>query len=356
MINIFLDSTVTYNDPYLTNINNGILLELVDKLGGAIYISNVVIEETKNNLKNNLQETIDKINNSLNDYNKLSNANISINIDTNIEYHIENLENYYKQGILKVVEYDNDFMPIIVERAIQGIKPFSSNKGEFRDALIWLSYTKFIKEKSLDNCFFITNNTADFYADDKQNLHNDLIHDCANIKLFKSSKSLYNFFKDEDFLNEYKSIIRYAENTVILNNWIKDNPINSDMITEILCFEYDSLIFDYLFDFLSKGHTPRNFTGYTDYYELQNYIFKDITDINYEVIDDAIYINGLIEIEASAVKKTFNFYEEDKDYILGSEDIDFELTFSLSHKGEDGTGEFEIDGISKCSIVSHFNL
>ncbi|KAA0930100.1 MULTISPECIES: PIN domain-containing protein [Bacillus] len=124
-------------------------------------------------------------------------------------------------------------------------------KNEFRDAVFWLTYSSFVKENRLENCYFITNNVNDFFditcIDSSSVLHPELLKDCDNFILYRSIKDLVN--KDERFNSHRKMhneifhhINENMENMsayIRINNF-KDQLNNEDVLN--LLNEFDHLL------------------------------------------------------------------------------------------------------------------
>src|SRR5690606_7702682 len=108
-------------------------------------------------------------------------------------------KNFYDQliseGTVKILEYNNDMLPEIVNRAIERKKPFTENKTELKDTIIWLTYVKFVESKKLKNCILLTANVSDFCDTDEAKNNNFVIHpelkkDSNRFKVYKSPKEL----------------------------------------------------------------------------------------------------------------------------------------------------------------------
>lgn len=348
-MNIFIDTTLTHQDPFFKTVTNKMLLKLVKELGGTIYMSSVVLEETKEHLKKNINERIKKLRKDIDEYNKLTKTKIELEINENIESYVWELENFYEQlennNILKIIDYENDILPIIAERKIKQKKLFSENKDRFRDAIIWLSYANNITNANLlDKCYFITN-TLDNYAMDKINLHPDLQNDYSNIKLVKSSKEIIDSF-DEEIISALHNV--KAKDKLL--DWINKNPINNESLTKLLNSECESSINSYLIKYLNNGNIPYNMKCFVGNLELDTFFVTDVKDINYKIIDDVIYISGLMEINAHVNIMIYSCVrdpEDDKYFNYGNSTINIQLKFSLTHKGEEGIEDLEINGVWK---------
>ena len=71
-------------------------------------------------------------------------------------YDLEDNENFI------ILDYKNDYLQDIVNRAIYRIKPFTEEKSELKDAIIWKTYSEFVESNNTLDCILLTNNTSDF--------------------------------------------------------------------------------------------------------------------------------------------------------------------------------------------------
>lgn len=191
MLNIFLDANILYGDPCFEKEYNKALINRVNKLGGNLYVSDIVYDEMENNFKKQLQD----INKKIDKIKKECKIPITIN-NINIQSEIERMKSIYRSyeenNKLIILQTKNELLPEVIKRSIERKKPFTEDKQEFRDCLIWLTYANEVEEKKLKNCFFITKNTSDFSKDGE--LHPDLEKDTRNIKFYRD---IYQFLKSE---------------------------------------------------------------------------------------------------------------------------------------------------------------
>jgi hypothetical protein len=99
------------------------------------------------------------------------------------------LSNFHK------LSYRNDFLPDIVYKAINRKRPFTEEKTELKDALIWKTYADYVEKTDLNDCILLTNNTSDFCdSRDKQKIHPDLLKDTNKFTLINNS---FSFIKEK---------------------------------------------------------------------------------------------------------------------------------------------------------------
>ena len=162
-------------------------------------MSNVVLLE----LKRNFRKIIDENNKSLNyiiekgkDY-KLVESPVS---KINKEESLNNLVNFYntlvKDGFLTILYSDNNLLPEIIERSVNKLKPFSENKTELKDTIIWLTYARYVEENDTQDCILLTDNVTDFCDMELPEkviveVHKDLKKDSTRFKIYRNTKELF---------------------------------------------------------------------------------------------------------------------------------------------------------------------
>jgi hypothetical protein len=103
---------------------------------------------------------------------------------------------------LSRIEYESIPHSVVVRRAIDSVKPFTSEEKGYRDTLIWLSFLDYLSSNSIEgDVAFITNNKSDFYQTKNNVLsfNDDLLKDIAehNIKAnIKPYLNIYDFVKE----------------------------------------------------------------------------------------------------------------------------------------------------------------
>lgn len=291
MINVFLDSNILFNNPFMDSGINKRLLNKIKQINGHVYITDIIYKEVIHNYVKKLEELnsdIDKLKN------KISKTNIEMNfknIDVTVEQRKLELRfnELVEHNYITMLNTDSNLLNEVIERAIKKTKPFSDNKEEFRDCLIWLTYVHKSELDDLKNCFFITNNTSDFFAKDKISLHPDLLEDT---KRFKVYKGLIEFFNLEQELFDLGNLKNLKENFTF-----KSNDLYSGAMIEK--FEYE------LEEYINKNNSL-----------LSKYIFdlSETTDIkfeSYDIINENIISTDLnIESRTIYITGDLNIYLE----------------------------------------------
>ncbi|MEH7336253.1 PIN domain-containing protein [Neobacillus drentensis] len=240
-MNIFLDTTVFHNgkDVFMNSLYNKILLNICRQNGFKIYISNVVLMEARRQYEKFITTHVKNISNAVGAFNLIPNMRrINLYIPP-LEEALKRFDSFFsdleKEGTVVIVNYSNDILPTLINRAINRIKPFTEEKQEFRDAIIWLSYVGIAENQDLNDCLFVTANTKDYCSKDKK-LHPELAADSERFTLFVDSHSLVqsdflkSFKETHDLLGKLREKKWTSEELLVLLN---DPPIFSNLEIEI---------------------------------------------------------------------------------------------------------------------------
>ncbi len=311
MVNIFIDSTVLYKDPFWTQNFGKILLELGTKSEGiSIYISSVVLDETLNNFKKRLKSLSDRVNKDIREFNSIvsDSHNLSLGLRDQKSY-LKSLEEFYDESFSKGafvrIPLNNKILPELVNRAIKRREPFftenkNKKKQEFRDAVIWLCYTEFIKENQLANCFFISGNKGDFWDNENSELHPDLAKDCEGIKIYDSLRDL--ILREEKVL-KIKGRQEFQE-------WFKKQNLDAKKISLYLRSVWGS--------FIKKLEDSVDYTKPFKYFDdekiswFELFSFEEDFELkNYHisVIEDSAFINMTIVLDSSSKIYKLEFFD-----------------------------------------------
>jgi hypothetical protein len=161
----------------------------------------------------------------------------------------------------------------IVEKAVKRQKPFKEGGSGYQDCLIWETVLRSVADK-LDITYFVTENHKDFAADDKQNLHSDLLEDMRQcgipedrIQFISDLKTLIDSYIAPDMpaVETHEKLSTFRDRLLdddILRDWISENAdkimaelnkagVNLDHIVReaetisVICLEYpESFEFD----------------------------------------------------------------------------------------------------------------
>jgi hypothetical protein len=219
---IFLDTTLTFSDPFFMGKNSKRMLEIVEKNNGIIFICDLVLKETRKNYIANIEINLRKLKNQYKQLNKYLLTPFNPNDFYTPEKYIEEFDQFYTELVnnsyIEVLEYNNEFLPEVIRRSIESIKPFAENRKEFMDCLIWLTYSSFVEEEELEDCYLISNNISDYYDETNRNLHPDLLNDTKRIKPYRFPSDLIRY---EPLLAKNDEMLSWAENEKIDESYLK---------------------------------------------------------------------------------------------------------------------------------------
>lgn len=140
-MNIFIDSNILYKDYFFENKFNKKLLNIAKEKDINIHLSIVVIKELRRQYGNLLSEKNKVVKELLEDNLKLKIEFANLQ-EVNIEDKLNSFDKFYDQlendEIITILDFDNDFLPKLVDRAVSRKMPFREDKSEFKDAVIWL--------------------------------------------------------------------------------------------------------------------------------------------------------------------------------------------------------------------------
>lgn len=339
MINIFLDSNILYSDPVMQRGKNKVLFDKINRIRGKIFICDVVYKEVLNNYRKQLNEInleIDKIKSKMDKIKYESDTISNINVEIKIKEMEKIFQEYRIQGKIIILPTDNEILPDVIERSIKRKKPFSENKQEFRDCIIWLTYAKKVENDKLDNCIFITKNTSDF-CDNNGNLHKDLLKDTKRLRFHADA---YQFLKNEA---ELISEIELNEITEKFKNYtISEN----EFIRDEVFAEIGDSIYKYFIN-LSEDNIADLYGGMDfDYLELNDIDIKAVTKRSNDINIDDLSITefGDIEIEASV---ELMVYEEEGNWSIGSTIILLSNSYwaevEIKNENEQGEDNYKVN-------------
>lgn len=235
-MNVFLDSCVLHKDYFFEGIEHKSsqrILEYTRKGIINLYMSDVVRLELRKQFEKELQDRNVSINKINKNAERLKIKNQFPIVD--IEKQLIVFDTFYKDLQFEkhffLLPTKNDFLPDIVNKAINKIKPFTENKSELKDALIWKAYSSYVEENKLSDCVFLTNNTSDFCGKDKSKVHSELLKDTERFRVVNST---FDFIKQfgPDLETPERKITAFIDNTEIDNMFVL-NRIEDFFLEEI---------------------------------------------------------------------------------------------------------------------------
>lgn len=244
-MNVILDTNVIVSDHLIKSKNFRRLIEYCFRTMSTIVLPQIVLEELRGVYKTRILTYESQAKLAID---KLNSLFVDFSVSKWQELETEKLSNDYpkylrwKLGSYQIDEpqYKNEYLPEIIRRAIDRIKPMSAKGEEFRDCILWLTILDYLKRNKYDEHTFISSNSADF-GDTIGGLH-------PILKLELENSGLQ--------LNYYKSLSEFIECEVgqfefISKEWLITN-INWDLLDERALDAVDAIHCGFFFQYLSN--------------------------------------------------------------------------------------------------------
>lgn len=154
-----------------------------------------------------------------------------IDIDKSYDNYSSALLELLQCGEHSIIEYPEGILPILAEKAIARMKPFSNKGEEFRDAILWHSVLELAKEyEDLNPVIFISNNTNEFSDTiDKKELHHELKYELSLLK----NRQVFYYSSMEEFIKAHKEPIADF-NWSGIRKQMNENKINEMILIHIM--------------------------------------------------------------------------------------------------------------------------
>lgn len=306
-MNIFLDTSVLYKDPFWKSNFFRELLEIVKEKEINLFMSNIVLMELQYNYKKIIEQEIvklDKVNTQIEQYN--------IHIDTSttidVKKSLKDLSSFYNQlfdeKTIVVLDYSNDMMPKIVQRAIERKKPFTENKTELKDTIIWLTYVRFVEKNKLNDCILLTSNISDFCDIEKAKkgifeIHSELQHDSKRFKVYKTPKELIQNEKLKlQFISQRFSF------------WLEEQEFNNSFVLELIKEYFEKEItrkIEREYESLEPSDIFENDDYYVSGYVTTGFIeIFEVDSIEVDNFDEECIISGEVFISCDVEAYEYN--------------------------------------------------
>lgn len=344
-MNVFVDTSVLYSDPFWKGNYAKLLLDAarVGKLN--LYISDVVLKE----LRKNLKEQVDGHINSLVTANKkLSKITFSHNelVLLKTEAFLQEFDKFYqelfdKKTLIKLPS-ENDLLSELIDRAVAYKKPFGKGKSEFKDAVIWLTYSKHAESLSLQKCALLTENTNDF-SDKSGNIHSDL----------KEDSDKFDFYENfENYYKKYSGIIIDAPNAEFVK-WVDKHMLGTPpVVTQII----EQNVFDNIERFLDRVVDESDVSEFSEgdyvgllmggYASFSEILWIECSDIEINIVDNYAIVSGKMDVEFSVELYSYNSVRDPGDErhpYLGTKDCIYELEFNFEYDENQEPRNFELN-------------
>ncbi len=356
-MNIFIDTNILYQDYFFEKKSNKELMEQCKEGLVNLYMSEIVRLELRRQFQNELHEKNTQIQRIIKSAKRLrveSNINL-IDIGSSLkkfdDFYVElqNIENF------NVLNYKNEYLPDIVNRAINRIKPFSDTKSELKDALIWKTYSEYVENKEVQECIFLTDNKSDFC--NKRNIsqvHSDLVSDTDKFEVMPNSF---------EFIKKYGKYIKVIKSKTIackFKKHIENEKIDDVRIAEIIAEEFYDDVENSIFSEFDSINPSELFSP--DYLFGIEYSIFDCTILNcenieYSIINDKVLVSGIINGSCGIDIFKYNCVRdsgEDRYNNIGDKIAVFEMYFNFDlEQNEDNdftASDFEVINVEIIDI------
>lgn len=304
-----VDSNIIRRDLKLNDKGFDILVDYVAKTGSRLIFPSIVIEEVKSLYKRALQDRIDEF---IKSHEKLKGTLINaklpeietVNVDDEVEEYIVFIHKKLGTSQKNVVAYKNEYLPELVNRAIERKKPLDNKGQQFRDGILWLTLLDYAATTEEKIVAFISDNPTDFAEKGENKLSSQLVEEAkargVEIKYFKTLS---------DFSKEHASIIEF-----ITEDWLNKNidfKIAEELFETILGEKQEDAVVDNLDlerNEKATGHISRT-----------SYISSTLHDFFvYEKQDGTILLNVDIQFEVEyevEIEKTIEKENSRFDYV-----------------------------------------
>lgn len=340
-MNIFLDTNVFYNDPFLEKGKKKILLLLANHKDVKIFISKVVYAELLRQHTNFLEKEVKNLKDALSNLSPFLNGHrekviLDINLGDLIQEFHNTFETFQSEEQIEIINYDSNVLEQIVEIDMYKKPPFikrveitnkkdekvSYYKKEIRDAIIWYSYKEYIEKNSLKDCYFISNNTTDFGETGSKNGSKDepyLLHPAinknSNLTAYRTVNSFFThrdkqikeLFKDKGLHARILSVELLEKVVEELSGGIAEELIHKFFAEEILS-ETNRILSEYQ---PNEIHQDYFMDGYVD-----PSMYGVISDIRFNEVDvygDSITVTVEVDVEMEVDIYLYNPVYDNRD-------------------------------------------
>jgi len=348
-MNVFIDSNILFEDYFFDNKSSKKILDYAKENLIYLYMSEIVRLE----LRRQFQKEIEAKNRELN---KVIADSARLKIDSEVKLidigkQLEKFDEFYSEleyiDSFKIIPYKNEYLPDIVDRAIYRKKPFTEEKTELKDALIWKSYSDYVESNQLSKCILLTNNTSDFCAKkDKSKVHQDLLVDTDKFSVINSS---FNFLKLKS------SILESPEHK--FQAYISQFNFNKDFVFNLIIENFAKDIEDTIhlrIDNLSPNDVLKDkdywYNGYVIGHSTE---ILECADVEYEILTDSALVSGKVYVSCDTECFQYNAvreHSEEQFSFVSEQYLTYEIYFNFDMGEGEKCSDFEITDMNISSI------
>jgi len=312
-MNIILDTNIFRQDLTLCSNHISILLSYLKKTNSQLIIPDVILEELKHIYIQILDEQILAYNKSIRTLQKLSISKKPIELIYSDKEKQKELKNYikfvFKRLNIKtknIIKYKNSYLPEIVRRAINKIKPFNINERGFRDTIIWLTLKEYCLTCVGKHLIFISNNVKDFGTPDGK-LDHELVLECE-----KDGIKIYYYTDIIEFNKQHGIKLDF-----ITKDWLS-TQINKSVFLENISYSLENNLEKTFINYYEQ-ETKKKFFGFIRIYRclhlnIKDYFINEIDNSNYVITITTLAtmeIDFLNEIEGNKFRTNSEVDHED---------------------------------------------
>lgn len=304
-MDVILDSNIFRADVPLRSKEFDVLMDYLKKTGSSVIVPQIILDEIEGLYKRALKDRISSFEKNVNNINLIlidpSEHIVKHTID--IQKETKRYLAYVKKklNINLIIPYNNEYLPVISQRAIDRIKPAGEDGQGFRDTLIWLTIKDYASKCHEKQVTFISVNTDDFASSDKSKLHDSLQEECNEMGI------RINYFKTlKEFIENHSVKIDF-----ITYDWIAKNLNYDDVAKAIVEYlnatERRSIIswMEHEVNEECVGYNAISFESFAD------------TDLSvYEMSDNRLIINLTLEgySQIEFIVRSEGYWNDEYDY------------------------------------------
>ena len=222
-MDVIIDTNIIEGGNYFRSKQFISFLDYLEKTNSEMVLTQIVKDELVSHYKSNITTKLDKIG-DISNFCFSTEISIDVDIDSEVAAFLDHIKTLNEQKLLYEIAYDNDFLPEIIHRAINRIKPSDKKGQQFRDTILWLTLKKLLKDREFSSFSLISNNFNDF-ASDKSG--SDL-HPYLKSELESEDLKLKYYKNMSDFMKEHADKIEF-----VTRSWIETELKEIDKISLI---------------------------------------------------------------------------------------------------------------------------
>lgn len=183
MMIVILDTNIIRQDLLLRSPKIDLLLDYLSKTRGRMMLPDIVYQEARGLYVREIQRhhsQLEKSRRTLQDLTiDYEIAQVDLDVDAHADRYVHHLRDRLRLRDADIVPYKNEYLPDVVKRATNRLHPFTDERKEFRDVLLWLTTLDICASNKEESVILISNNTKDFADKEGANLHPVLASEAA---------------------------------------------------------------------------------------------------------------------------------------------------------------------------------